>query len=596
MIPVLHISDAAITLFALALFHSLWQFMIIAIAWRVLLFLAKKAPALNRYYISLVALAAMPAVTIATFLRTTWQQGSDITAAVPALTPELQALTQAGMADLPGRFLEALTFYSPLIFWSYIAILIALTLKWLTEWFRLARLHKQDTRPLPLEINGLIKDIAQRAGLHKMVPVYRSAKVRVPLVTGFFKPVVLLPLAILSSLDVRQVETIILHEFRHIVLKDHLVNFLLNLVEIFFFYHPVTWWICREIRLEREIRIDEWIVNATGDPVIYARALINLEIDRKSSPGIVITAGGSKNHLFYRIKKIINMKSHGPKHLRYPGSLLILLVAGMSAAWFNPVFTSGESFESDREQTIRINEYPDAYNSPEGSTTHFAGSGGQSATRLADPGENDRKPAGSQEKLGEKPNPEMLLEEMRQLQEELRTMFGSVEFREQMRQAREESLKALEQMKEGFDSEEFRREMRQFQNELRERFDSEEFGEQMRHALEESRKAVEKMKEEFDSEEFRRQMRQFQNEMREQLNSEQFHEQMRQIREETRKALEQRRMDQEQRREEQNQRREEQDLRREEQNQRREEQDLRREEQNQRREEQEQRKRALEEA
>jgi bla regulator protein blaR1 len=533
MIAELHFPGTAIAAFALALFHSLWQFMLIAIAWRGLLFLAKRAPALTRYYISLVALAAMPAVFMVTFLRTALQQAPANSTRAAAMTSELQTVMQAGTADLPVRFLETLTLYSPLIFWSYIAILFALTIKFVTGWSRMAQLRKQETRALPPEMTGLIMVIAQRAGLNRMVPVYQSARVNVPLVTGLFKPVVLLPLAMLSSLDVRQVETIILHEFRHIAFKDHYINILLNLVEIIFFYHPAAWWICREIRLEREIRIDEWIVKTTGDPVVYARALINLEIDRES-PGIVIAVGGSGNHLFYRIKNIINMKTQGPKHLRYPGSLLILLVAVLSAAWFNPVFTSGESFATDSEKTIRLNDYPDTSISPEGSTSPFA----QSEDRLAGPAEGDRVIAERQEKQGERSDSEKLLEELRQLQEELRAMLGSEEFRQQKRQAQEGSRKAFEQMNEEFDQEEFRSQMKKFQEEMREHFDSQEFREQMRQAGEEARKAVEQMKAGFDSEEFGRQMRQFQNEMNEQFNSEEFRERMRQAGEEARKAIE----------------------------------------------------------
>jgi hypothetical protein len=64
--------------------------------------------------------------------------------------------------------------------------------------------------------------------------------VKVPLVVGFFKPLILLPVGLIANLPYHQVESILLHELAHIKRKDYLVNLLQSFVETIFFFNPAT--------------------------------------------------------------------------------------------------------------------------------------------------------------------------------------------------------------------------------------------------------------------------------------------------------------------------------------------------------------------
>jgi beta-lactamase regulating signal transducer with metallopeptidase domain len=57
------------------------------------------------------------------------------------------------------------------------------------------------------------------------------------------KPLLLLPISVVSGLSPEQVDAVIAHELAHIRRHDYLVNILQSIVETLLFYHPAVWWI-----------------------------------------------------------------------------------------------------------------------------------------------------------------------------------------------------------------------------------------------------------------------------------------------------------------------------------------------------------------
>ena len=74
---------------------------------------------------------------------------------------------------------------------------------------------------------------------------------------GWWRPVVLLPAALLSRMPADLIEALLAHELAHIRRHDYLVNLLQSAVEALLFYHPVMWWLSRQIRIEREQIADQ---------------------------------------------------------------------------------------------------------------------------------------------------------------------------------------------------------------------------------------------------------------------------------------------------------------------------------------------------
>ena len=90
---------------------------------------------------------------------------------------------------------------------------------------------------------------------------------------GWLRPVILLPISVMTGLDEDQLRAILAHELAHIRRYDYLVNILQSAIEVILFYHPAIWWLSHRIRAERENCCDDLAVACCGDTLLYARTL-----------------------------------------------------------------------------------------------------------------------------------------------------------------------------------------------------------------------------------------------------------------------------------------------------------------------------------
>jgi TonB family protein len=137
-----------------------------------------------------------------------------------------------------------------------------------------------------------------------------SSRVDSLVVLGWLKPVVLVPAAALLALPPEAVEALLIHELAHVRRRDFLANLIQSLAEALLFYHPAVWWLSRRIRQEREHCCDDAAVQACGDPILYASALLGLEELRSPShliPDLAPAASGGK--LMSRIQRILRSRS-----------------------------------------------------------------------------------------------------------------------------------------------------------------------------------------------------------------------------------------------------------------------------------------------
>ena len=147
---------------------------------------------------------------------------------------------------------------------------------------------------------------ARRLGIVRAVTLINSALVQVPIVIGWLRPAVLLPVGCLTGLSTVQIEAIFVHELAHIRRHDYLVSVFQSIVEAVLFYHPAVWWVSKQIRREREDCCDDLAVKISGDPLAYAKALSFLEEQRGSLPAAALGANGGV--LAMRIKRLLGYK------------------------------------------------------------------------------------------------------------------------------------------------------------------------------------------------------------------------------------------------------------------------------------------------
>jgi GWxTD domain-containing protein len=155
----------------------------------------------------------------------------------------------------------------------------------------------------------------------------------VPVVVGYVRPVILMPVGLMTGLPAEQVEAILLHELAHMRRHDYLVNLLQTVVEGLFFYHPAVWWISRVIRAERENCCDDLVVATQGDALAYAAALTALEDHRGTVREAVLAATGGS--IVTRVRRLL-VPTEGPRVALTPvlsAAILTITVAAAMAAW-----------------------------------------------------------------------------------------------------------------------------------------------------------------------------------------------------------------------------------------------------------------------
>jgi beta-lactamase regulating signal transducer with metallopeptidase domain len=200
------------------------------------------------------------------------------------------------------------------------------------------RLRRHGVRAVPPEWKQRLADLCRRMTVSKPVAMLESSLVNTPAVVGHLKPLILIPLGLLASLPVDQIEAILLHELAHIRRNDYLVNLCLRVIEGILFYHPATWWLSHLIRHEREHCCDDAAVALSGgNAYAYASALTALEQHRRfaGNPGLAATGG----NLMTRIQRLLGAPkpaSTNAKPSSVAATLLLAACAITAYAWPQP--------------------------------------------------------------------------------------------------------------------------------------------------------------------------------------------------------------------------------------------------------------------
>ncbi|MGE5352956.1 MAG: M56 family metallopeptidase [Acidobacteriota bacterium] len=159
------------------------------------------------------------------------------------------------------------------------------------------------------------------------IKVAESIKSKVPMVIGYFKPVILIPAGIFTGLSSEQIELILAHEIAHIIRKDYFVNIFLVIAEIIFFYNPAFWWISSKIKFERECSCDDLAMSITNSPMSYAKALAAVLENSLIAPHYSLALFTRKGHALKRVERIIGASGIQPS---FKEGSIILLVLVMS--------------------------------------------------------------------------------------------------------------------------------------------------------------------------------------------------------------------------------------------------------------------------
>jgi hypothetical protein len=153
-----------------------------------------------------------------------------------------------------------------------------------------------------------------------------SEQVDRPSVVGFFRPRILLPPDLLTTLSHPELEQIVLHEMEHVRRGDHWTNLLQQVSLILLPWNPAVLWLNRRLCFERELACDDGVLRATKARKTYAACLVRLAEDSMLRRKISLALGflgafGSRareSELVTRVRRILSVAEpgRGPRFLR----------------------------------------------------------------------------------------------------------------------------------------------------------------------------------------------------------------------------------------------------------------------------------------
>lgn len=241
---------AATQMIGWTLVHFLWQGTLLGLVYGLARpFLARGVVRYRFAMGVLFALALCPFVTL-------WR----LLDAAPSMAPADHGFLLPGMTGQPmiAGSPAAVAGFDVLLPWLVLAwslgVLLHSVRAW-RQWCALKAVVRMAER-LP-RWQQRASAMAQRFGLHRRVTVLASRIIASPVLIGWMRPVILVPMAVVCGFPAAQIELILAHELAHLRRWDPLVNLFRVTLETAHFYHPVVRWISRDVTNEREICCDQ---------------------------------------------------------------------------------------------------------------------------------------------------------------------------------------------------------------------------------------------------------------------------------------------------------------------------------------------------
>lgn len=142
------------------------------------------------------------------------------------------------------------------------------------QWRRVRSLVINATTPSP-ELLTEFNNVVAASGSRCTPTLLISDNTDSPFATGIVHPVVVLPRTVVDRLDHRQIRIILSHEVAHIQRRDLVVGWCEAVLKVIWWFHPVMWWLVREIRSTREECCDDELVSRhLAGPGQYCETLI----------------------------------------------------------------------------------------------------------------------------------------------------------------------------------------------------------------------------------------------------------------------------------------------------------------------------------
>jgi len=335
------VTDPFVAALCNTLVHSLWQGLVLAALTGFIIMLTRKASAATRYNlliaalalfaigVSLTFIAEFKKATVATAVTSRIQQIPIVDTFGPASTEIIYNNTPVQAASFSDRLFGYLNQNHNTIVLIWFLIICAKSIQLAFGLWGVHRLKTRQVSAVSAFWNDKIYQLANSLTIKQTISLLESGLTKVPMVIGNLKPVILIPIGLLTALTTEEVEAILVHELAHIKRRDYLVNLLQSLMEIVFFFNPAVLWISQLIKAERENCCDDLALTQSSNKVSYIRALVSCEEYQQSIPAYAMAFPGGKSSLFDRVRRIAGNRNHSLNLFEKTVLAICLVVSGL---------------------------------------------------------------------------------------------------------------------------------------------------------------------------------------------------------------------------------------------------------------------------
>lgn len=231
-------------------------------------------------------------------------------------------------------------------FWGWILASIWLcgifiaTIKLCRSYLHLRTLEKS---ALPLQnenIRQLFVSCLQECGITKEIPIFSTAFLRTPILVGFWKPRIYLPISILNDSSQEDLRLISIHELSHHKHKDNLINHFINLAGVLYWFHPFIRFAFKDMRSMQEMACDTAVLEAldASQRLEYGNTLLRFA-ERNALETFPAAASliNSKSQIKRRILHIVQYEM--PTKAKQRKSICILACTALFFCGVSPAFS-----------------------------------------------------------------------------------------------------------------------------------------------------------------------------------------------------------------------------------------------------------------
>ncbi len=230
------------------------------------------------------------------------------------------------------------------------------------------RQKRKNISMVDCKIKNILYECKNISGIKKNIDIALS-DVKSPVIFGMLKPIILVPYNCVEKMSDSEIKYIILHELSHYKNKDILMNYLMCIFQILYWFNPLVWIIFKQMKIEREIVCDSSVLNMLDEDnyTDYGMTIIRFveTVPQKRIFALSADMGGSKKHIKMRIEKIASFTKE-TLWSKLKGIAIFTMVFAVILSQASVIsIAGGYNYFNDKKDNINIinlDKYFEGYN------------------------------------------------------------------------------------------------------------------------------------------------------------------------------------------------------------------------------------------